>query len=158
MTNTFITYQSSRHSDVADKHQSSIAARLAERVEKARVAQNQQLLALLYQEQQQLTRQLPLSRKLFGGVQWAHTLWQRLQSAVNQSDTLSVEQIVGESGTLLWRAYDPVSGETRYAESASEIVDWIETSRTCGVTPGIVGLWGWQSQIIRMPAGVGSES
>lgn len=159
MTNAFITHQPSRHSDVADKHQASIAANLADRVEKAKAAQNQQLLALLYQEQQQLARQLPQPRQIVGVVaQWAHSQWQRLHSAIVESDILSVERIVGESGILLWRAYDPVSGETRYAESESEIVDWIETSRTCGVTPGILGLWGWQSQIIRTPARGTSES
>jgi len=95
MTNAFITHQPSRHSDVGDKHQASIAASLDARLEKARAAQNQQLLALLYQEQQQLARQLPLSRQGFGVVaQWAHSQWQRLHSAIVESDILSVERVV----------------------------------------------------------------
>jgi hypothetical protein len=152
MTNAFVTHQSSRHLDVADKHQASIAATLAHRLAKARDAQNQQLIALLEHEQRQLARQQPVTEFIFStAAQWVETLRQRLVSAIAQPAALSVEQIVGDSGAILWRAYDPTTGETRYAESDAEIVDWIENSRARGMAPGILGLWGWQDSAFRQP-------
>ncbi len=145
MATFFITHQTSLHPQLVAKHQANIAAALAHRLEKAKMAQNLQLVALLEQEQRQLQGQVPGVQGLWtASVQWLANLRAQLVQAVAEPAELSIERIVGDSGHVLLRAYDPETGETRYAETESEIVDWIETSRARGMTPGILGLWGWQ--------------
>jgi hypothetical protein len=146
MATFFITQQTSPQ--LATQHQANIAATLAHRLEKARMAQNLQLVALLEQEQRQL--QAPVAQRFWeASGQWLTNLGTQLVQAIAHPAELSIERIIGDSGEVLLRAYDPETGETRYAETENEIVDWIETSRARGITPGILGLWGWQHSVLK---------
>ncbi len=152
MTNAFLPHGRSPHSrsyqsELAAQHESSMAASLARRLAKAKADGNPTLIALLEAEQRQLHPPLPLiQRALVHSVRWSQALWQRLTAALARPVEISVEQIVGDTGATLWRAYDPATGDTFYAATESEVVDWIETSSQRGVDRQILGLWGWQGR------------
>jgi len=113
MLNAVINSQS----QIFAKHQANISGSLVRRINAAKANHNSRLLALLEQEQQQLANSVaPRLRNRF----WA---W------LTQSNELSVEEVKGAAGGNIWRAYDPSTGETRYGETESEIIDWIEASR-----------------------------
>ncbi len=99
------------------RHQANIAASLAHRIQKAKAAQNADLLALLEREQRQLSIASPIK-----------AAWQRSINAL--PDRVSIEPLISETGAIAWRATDPRSGETRYAETEAELIDWIEDYRT----------------------------
>jgi len=110
--------------EIDARHQASIAASLNRRLEVARATQNFQLIALLEQEQQQLG----LAPKQHGSALIAKIkqVWNSWMDAIAHHSMLSIDQIMSESGTVLWRAHDPRTGKTLYAESECEIVQWIE--------------------------------
>jgi hypothetical protein len=110
--------------EIDAQHQAAIAASLTRRLEVARAAQNFQLIALLEQEQKQLglAKKQPASA-LFAKIK---QVWNSWMDAIAHHSMLSIDQIMSDSGTVLWRAYDPHTGKTLYAESETEIVQWIE--------------------------------
>ncbi len=110
--------------EVDAQHQAAIAASLTRRLEVAKAAQNFHLVALLEQEQQQLG----LAKKHHGSdlVTQIKQVWNSWMDAIAHHSMLSIDQIMSDSGTVLWRAYDPRTGKTLYAESESEVVQWIE--------------------------------
>lgn len=111
--------------DLEAKHRANIAASLARRLEAARAAQNTHLVAMLEQEQKQLLKQPTL-------FDWAtlrsqiRQLWQTWRDAIERQSQLSVERVVDRSGVIWWHAYDPQTGKALYAESESEVMQWIE--------------------------------
>jgi len=116
-------------SKISAQHQATIAASLAHRLAVAKVAQNNQLITLLEQEQRQLDR---ASNRLLGLSELvAHVkrAWHSWLDALDRQSQLSVKRVVGESGMTFWHAYDPQTGKSLYAESSSEVVKWIEDNR-----------------------------
>ncbi|KAM3093054.1 hypothetical protein ACKFKF_30105 [Phormidesmis sp. 146-12] len=114
-------------SKIAAQHQAAILASLSHRIAVAKASQNVELVFLLEQERRQLAQ---VDRH---GVQAVTNhlkqVWNNWMRAIDESSRLSVERIVGDSGVILWRAYDPMTGKTLYAESTSEVVQWIEDNR-----------------------------
>lgn len=113
-------------SKVFAQHQATIAASLAHRLAVAKAAQNNQLVALLDQEQRQLDR---TSNRVLGLSELAANVkrtWHSWLDALDRHTQLSVKRVVGESGMIFWHAYDPQTGKSLYAESSSEVVKWIE--------------------------------
>jgi hypothetical protein len=121
MTNALLTNQS----ELIARHQANIAASLAHRLDHARATQNAQLLALLEQEKQQL-RQNESLQPAFSPIRWGRGFWNRLTEALFQPSQVSIEPMVGSSGAIIWRGFDPRTGETRYAETEGELIDWVE--------------------------------
>lgn len=108
------------------QHRANLAASLAHRLEVAKAAHNTQLIVLLEQEQRQLgliANSTPFSASFFQRIK---ATWNNWMEAIANSTKLSVERIVDESGMLWWRAYDPTSGKMLYAETESEVLQWIE--------------------------------
>ena len=122
MTTTLL----SNHSELLAKHQANITASLARRLDRARAAQNTQLLALLEQEQQQLGGIAP-NQRMSGLTRWFAVIWHRLSEAIAHRSELSIEKLMSD-GVIYWRAYNPTTNETRYAETEAEIIDWIEAN------------------------------
>ena len=122
MTTTLL----SNHSELFAKHQANITASLARRLDRARATQNTQLLALLEQEQQQLGG-IASSQPTSGVTPWFAVIWHRLTEAIAHPSRLSIEKLMSD-GVIYWRAYDPTTNETRYAETEAEIIDWIEAN------------------------------
>jgi hypothetical protein len=114
------------HAGIFARHQASIAASLAHRLEIARAAQNTQLIALLEQEQRQLGLQSTVADRWSSLGDRVSRWWQACMVAIDQHSQLSVQQVSTESGEILWRAYDPHTGKTLYADSKAEVVKWIE--------------------------------
>ncbi|NJR66623.1 MAG: hypothetical protein HC772_17025 [Leptolyngbyaceae cyanobacterium CRU_2_3] len=111
--------------EISAQHQATIAASLARRLAVAQADQNMQLIALLEQEQEQLS----LDSRQSGFAAFSaqiKQIWHSWMEAIVQSSELSVDQIMGDDGTLFWRAHDPQTGKTLYAESRSDVVKWIE--------------------------------
>lgn len=115
--------------ELAAKHQANIAASLAHRLDRARATRNFQLLTLLEQEQQLIQSQ-PTQTAFFKPIQWGKAVFARLVNAIANSSTVSLEAITGDSGAIIWRAYDPTTGKTRYAETEAEAIDWLEAQRS----------------------------
>lgn len=120
--NTLLNNQS----ELATKHQANIAASLAHRLERARATRNFQLLTLLEQEQQLIQSQPTQTLK---PIQWGKAVLARFMNALANSSKVSLEAIKSDSG-VIWRAYDPTTGETRYAETEAEVIDWLEAQRS----------------------------
>lgn len=114
--------------ELAAKHQANIAASLAHRLDRARAARNFQLLTLLEQEQQLIQSQS--TQTACKPVQWSKAVLARLMNAIANSSTVSLEAITSDSGSVIWRAYDPTTGKTRYAETEAEVIDWLEAQRS----------------------------
>lgn len=146
MANTCVTRPLSRPPELSARHQANITASLAHRLEKARTERNNQLVALLEQEQIQIETQESVASST--AIAPSQTLWQRLIGKFSQSSAISVERIV-DSGSVFWRAYNPITGETRYAETESEIIDWIEASPYRPHNTGISRLWGWHGSFLK---------
>ncbi|MDX2096711.1 MAG: hypothetical protein SFW36_02960 [Leptolyngbyaceae cyanobacterium bins.59] len=108
------------------KHRANLLASLDRRLLIARAMQNTQLVAQLEEERRQLDREWGHHSGWSNFVNWFQTVTQKVQEAINSHSELSVDRIQDESGFVLWRAYDPQSGKTLYAESQSEVVKWIE--------------------------------
>lgn len=102
--------------ELALKHQASIFSSLAHRLEIARANQNFQLLSLLEQERQQLAQNPLKSSGVFRGF------WNWLIQPME----ISIDLIPTGSGNLIWRGYDPRTGETRYGETEADMVNWLE--------------------------------
>jgi len=112
------------NSEILARHRANINASLAHRLEVARASQNDYLVALLEREQ----RQLGFERNRVNGsslIGWLSQRWNDLVEAIANSSQLSVEQISAD-GAIFWYAYDPQTGKALYAESESEVLDWIE--------------------------------
>lgn len=108
------------------KHQASMEASLAHRLEVARATRNTQLIALLEKEAQQIKAQAPHPvglPEIFSTVRY---WWAGVKQGIENSTKLSVEKIVDESGTTWWYAHDPRSGKTLYAETDTDVLQWIE--------------------------------
>jgi hypothetical protein len=114
-------------SETAAQHQAAILASLSHRIAVAKASQNIELVFLLEQERRQLNQDDQRGVRAISDR--LKQVWRNWMRAIDESSRLSVERIVGDSGTILWRAYDPMTGKTLYAESTSEIVKWIEDNR-----------------------------
>ncbi len=114
-------------SKIAAQHQVAILTSLSHRIAVAKASQNVELVFLLEQERRQFDHDDRHKVQAIGN-QIKHA-WNNWIRAIDESSRLSVERIVGDSGAILWRAYDPMTGKTLYAESTSEVVQWIEDNR-----------------------------
>jgi hypothetical protein len=136
MTSVFLTSSPSLQAEVAAKHQASMMASLAARLEKARLASNELLITRLNQEQLQLAQAVgnqPTSGRLGQSVR---SIWQRVVAAIVQPALPVVESVVTPQG-IVWRAYNPATGESRWAETEGDVIDWLEANRQIsGQIPG----------------------
>jgi len=99
------------------RHDQNIYASLARRISVAREKQNLYLLELLDQEQQQLSSKNTSSLLTEISHQFSHWL--------NQP-ALSVAEVTGAAGGKIWRGSNSITKEVRYAESESDMIDWLE--------------------------------
>ncbi len=101
------------------QHQVNISASLVHRTDVANVRHDLSLLEQLQNEQEQL-QILPnpaLSR--FNVGKWlALVLAKRTQ--------VRIELIKSSSGQKAWRVYNPRTGQSRYAETSTEMIAWLE--------------------------------
>jgi hypothetical protein len=115
MTNTIFIDQRSLNSAQA-RHQESIMTILAHRLKIAKADRNLELLSLLEQERDQLEQSYQRScqpRK--------SSLWEWLI----QPAKISIAQLSSTSGKY-FRGYNSITGEIRYGETESEMIDWLE--------------------------------
>lgn len=127
MMNTLLN----NHPELSARHKANIAASLAHRLDRARATRNFQLLTLLEQEQQQLIQSESTQQTGFSNpIQWGKAVWYRLIDAIANSSRISIKPVtMSDSGTVIWRAYDPTTGKTRYAETEADLIDWIEAQQ-----------------------------
>jgi hypothetical protein len=112
------------YSPTVSRHQASIQASLAHRLEAAREANNAQLLALLEKEGEQVkTTPHATSPSLVASLKSA---WKGVTRAIANSSELQVRQISDDFGVKWWYAYDPHTGHAVYTDSETEMRLWIE--------------------------------
>ena len=118
-------------SDLLAQHRENIIASLSHRLEVARATHNTQLIALLEQEQRQLKAQVTFGKagSLSAFSNRVKRWWSEIINAIENSNKLSVEQVVDETGSVWWYAYDPCTGKTLHAETETEVMQWIEDNR-----------------------------
>ncbi|XGV95632.1 MAG: hypothetical protein ACAF41_23180 [Leptolyngbya sp. BL-A-14] len=105
-----------------DRHQDSIMASLAHRLDVARANNNAQLVALLERERQQVAPNVSAAR-----VQrhWWESITEFVMSKLFGGSELQVCEIV-DGRDRWWVASDPKTGQLVYADSEAELRLWIE--------------------------------
>lgn len=116
------------NSEIFAKHQASIAASLAHRLDVARANHNLQLVAQLEREQALLLN-YSTTHPVRSWMSQVRTAIQQMVKAIAPISQLVVEQVADPSGSIWWYAFDPRSGKTLYAETESEVIRWIEDNR-----------------------------
>jgi len=106
-------------------HRTNLLARLEQRIAAAQARHDQRLLALLEQERQQLQ----ISWTPSTGSNPLVRFWQWLKQTLLSSPQLQVTSLRDNTGQLWWYAFDPRTGKTLYAESDTEVIQWIEDNR-----------------------------
>ena len=119
MTNVIQT-----HDRRLNRHEDSIMASLAHRLQVAKAANNARLVALLEQEKQQVTpvRSCDVAPS---PKSWWLTTVQRITQLLFGGASLQVCEIVDGSDRW-WVASDPRTGQVVYADSEAEMRLWIE--------------------------------
>ncbi|ASC69940.1 hypothetical protein XM38_008700 [Halomicronema hongdechloris C2206] len=103
-------------------HRTNLLARLEQRIAAAQIRHDEQLLALLEQERQQLQMGWGQSNDGNRLVRF----WQWLERALWSPPELQVKSLQDKAGQLWWYAFDPRTGKTLYAESETDVIKWIE--------------------------------
>jgi hypothetical protein len=109
----------SNPSTVWNKHQASMMASLAHRLEAARVASNLPLIEQLEQERLQITDTVASERR-----PWWQALQENLAEALFGGTELKVHEFTNGSDRW-WYAIDPRTGRYVYADSDAELRLWI---------------------------------
>ncbi|MBD2033991.1 hypothetical protein H6F86_00570 [Phormidium sp. FACHB-592] len=119
MTNVLQT-----HDRRLNRHQDSIMASLAHRLQVARATNNARLVALLEQEKQQVApvRSCDVAPS---PQSWWLTTVQRITQGLFGGASLQVCEVVDGSDRW-WVASDPRTGQVVYADSEAEMRLWIE--------------------------------
>ncbi len=112
------------HDRHLNRHQDSMMASLAHRLQVARAANNARLIALLEQEKQQVTS-VRSSDVASSPKRWWLTTVQRITQVLFGGTSLQVCEVVDGSDRW-WVASDPRSGQVVYADSEAEMRLWIE--------------------------------
>ncbi|HEY9879882.1 MAG TPA: hypothetical protein V6D29_15615 [Leptolyngbyaceae cyanobacterium] len=112
-----------------EKHCANLSANLARRIYVAKSQRNESLVALLEQEKRQIEQTWRQSSTASTALQKLKAFWVDLQNSLANQFQLQVEQVCDEAGRLWWYAFDPRSGKTLYAESESDVIQWIEENR-----------------------------
>ncbi|OLP19365.1 hypothetical protein BST81_06345 [Leptolyngbya sp. 'hensonii'] len=110
---------------LAYKHRNNILDSLSHRAEIAKANNNTQLLELLEQER----RQLVVEKTQVAGsslVEKLGRLRRSLMQAIAPDAGLQVRQVMDEAGGNWWYAYDPQTGEAVYAETETELNQWLK--------------------------------
>lgn len=102
-------------------HQSHLLALLSHRLEVARQRHDQQLVATLEQEYEQLTSFVqPTSLR-----NWLQQQWVNFATTLSDWSKVHIEQLVDETGQPYWYAYNPQAQIGISTMSRSEMQQWI---------------------------------
>ncbi|HEY9763667.1 MAG TPA: CHRD domain-containing protein [Trichocoleus sp.] len=112
-----------------EKHCANLSVNLAHRIHVAKAQRNGSLVALLEQEKRQLEQFWRKPSDALTPTQRLKAFWATLKDSLANQLQLQVEQVSDDAGRLWWYAFDPRSGKTLYAESESDVIQWIEENR-----------------------------
>ncbi len=115
------------------KHSSSVASLLAHRLEVARASHNDQLVALLEREYQQLmdrqTEPLQGSRHnaSLGAIAiWWHGVWSNFADTIPGLYQLQIEESTDSQGQSVWQVHYPKTGQVFSTSSKTELQAWVQ--------------------------------
>lgn len=111
------------------KHCANLSANLARRIYVAKSQRNESLVVLLEQEKRQIEKVWKEPSDDSTSLQRLKAFWANLQNSLANQFQLQIEQVCDEAGRLWWYAFDPCSGKKLYAESESDVIQWIEENR-----------------------------
>ncbi|MBD2175519.1 hypothetical protein H6F42_01135 [Pseudanabaena sp. FACHB-1998] len=124
VTNSAFLYGGSTVSDSYKKHLASMWDTLERRIEIARTNHNAELLALLELEKSAIA---PYQVKTIATpVNNFASAWQSLRNVLLPKAEIKVKQVCDRAGNQWWYAYNPLTGQSVYAETDNEMRLWIE--------------------------------
>ncbi len=124
ITDTSLLLSSSKVSDSYRKHIASMWDSLERRIEVARINHNTELLAMLELER---TAIAPYQGTTMAApVNNVESLWQALRNILLPKAELKVKQVCDRAGNQWWYAYNPITGQSVYADTDNEMRRWIE--------------------------------
>jgi hypothetical protein len=114
-----------RSTNKLGEHHANLVKNLKNRVATAQARHDQQLLALLAYEQEQLEKQ-ENPDECSSHADQQKAIWTQLKQALTKRSQLSVEKVVDAKSNVSWHVKDPRSGKTFNAESLNVAMHWIE--------------------------------
>jgi hypothetical protein len=117
-----MTFAKANQTDLKATHQANLLALLNHRLEVAREHQDQQLVAALEREYEQLNSFTQPT--LVSG--WLQRQWVNFAETLSDWTKVHIEQLVDEQGQTYWYAYNPQAGRAICTDSKAEMHQWIK--------------------------------
>lgn len=121
MTNTLHVHDD----QILSRHRDSIMTSLAQRLQRARSANDFRLVQLLEQEKQEIEQEVSLPRSR---SHWLTKTQSWLSSILFGKAELQISQFVDSTNDQWWYAFDPQTGQCVYADSEAELRLWIKNN------------------------------
>ncbi|GBO54147.1 hypothetical protein APA_2095 [Pseudanabaena sp. lw0831] len=118
VTDSALFFDGSTVSDSYKKHLASMWTSLERRFEVARANHNTELLAMLELERIAIAPNQAETP--------AASLWQGLRNFLFTKAEIKVKQVCDRSGNQWWYAYNPVTGQSVYADTDTEMRLWLK--------------------------------
>jgi hypothetical protein len=109
------------------RHRDNIMASLTQRLQRARNANDLQLVQLLEQEKQQIEQEVT-QLEAASRSPWLSSIQHWLNSILFGNAELQVSQFVDGDSDEWWYAFDPQTGRCVYADSEAELRLWIKNN------------------------------
>jgi len=119
-----MTFSTAGQASLTQTHQANLLTSLTHRLEAARAHQDQQLVAALQQEQEQLStvaHPASASSRL-------EQVWMGFAETLSDWTKVQIEQTTDSQGNPGWYVYNPQAGEAMFTKSQDEMNQWIKSS------------------------------
>ena len=119
-----MTFSTAGQANPTQTHQANLLTSLARRLEAARAHQDQQLVAALQHEQEQLSAfEQPTSAS-----SRLEQTWMGFAETLSDWTKVQIEQTTDSQGNPGWYVYNPQAGEAMFTQSKDEMNQWIKSS------------------------------
>lgn len=118
VTDSALFFGGSTVSDSYKKHLASMWASLERRFEVARASHNTELLVMLELERSAIAPNQVETP--------AASLWQGLRNLLFSKAEIKVKQVCDRAGNQWWYGYNPITGQSVYADTDTEMRLWIK--------------------------------
>lgn len=108
--------------ELRSTHQANILTLLNRRLEVANARHDQQLVAALEREYEQLTAQSQLKSM----DDWLQSLWMSFAETLSEWTKVHIEKKVDAKGQHSWYAYNPQIGQILHTDSEDEMRRWVK--------------------------------
>ncbi len=119
-----MTFSTAGQATLTQTHQANLLTSLARRLEAARAHHDQQLVAALQNEQEQLSA----SAQSASAGSRLEQKWMGFAETLSDWTKVQIEQTTDNQGNPAWYAYNPEAGEAVFTQSKEEMNQWIKTN------------------------------